>query len=66
MQSKVKGAAMHGLNVDIHDAVNTDQKVHDMHERAEVFPPNVEYAFSYLQVFSACCGAPLIPAAASP
>ncbi|KAG0608617.1 hypothetical protein M758_8G119600 [Ceratodon purpureus] len=49
-----KGAT-HGLNVDIHKVVKTDAKVNAIHERAEVFEPRVEYAFSYLQVFSAIC-----------
>jgi sodium-dependent phosphate transporter len=49
-----KGAT-HGLNVDIHKIVKTDATVNAIHERAEVFEPRVEYAFSYLQVFSAIC-----------
>lgn len=49
-----KGAT-HGLNVDIHKVVKTDAVVNAIHERAEVFEPRVEYAFSYLQVFSAIC-----------
>lgn len=44
-----KGAT-HGLNVDIHSVVKTDATVNAIHERAEVFEPRVEYAFSYLQV----------------
>jgi len=44
-----KGAT-HGLNVDIHKVVKTNATVKAIHERAEVFEPRVEYAFSYLQV----------------
>lgn len=47
--------ATHGLNVDIHKVVKTDAVINAIHERAEVFEPRVEYAFSYLQVFSAIC-----------
>jgi sodium-dependent phosphate transporter len=52
--SRAKGAAMHGMNVDVHAAAVNDQKTADMHANAELFQPRVEYAFSYLQVFSAC------------
>jgi sodium-dependent phosphate transporter len=53
-QKAWKGAT-HGVNVDIHKVVKTNAAVHAIHERAEVFEPRVEYAFSYLQVFSAIC-----------
>jgi hypothetical protein len=46
---KIWKGATHGLNVDIHKVVKSDAKVHAIHERAEVFEPRVEYAFSYLQ-----------------
>ncbi|KAG6552739.1 hypothetical protein Mapa_005686 [Marchantia paleacea] len=52
---KIGKAATHGMNVDIHRVVKTDEKIGDMHEAAEKFEPRVEYAFSYLQVFSAIC-----------
>lgn len=45
--------ATHGLNVDIHKVIKTDAAVNAIHERAEVFEPRVEYAFSYLQVLTA-------------
>jgi sodium-dependent phosphate transporter len=48
--SKAWRNATHGLNVDIHKIVKTDPKVHAIHERAEVFQPRDEDAFSYLQV----------------
>ncbi|KAL2632054.1 hypothetical protein R1flu_016740 [Riccia fluitans] len=52
---KFRKAATHGLNVDIHKIVKTDEKIGQIHEHAERFEPRVEYAFSYLQVFSAIC-----------
>ena len=42
--------ANHGMNVDIHKVVETDQHISDLHANAEIFPPAVEYAFRYLQV----------------
>ena len=53
--SKAWKAATYGLNVDIHDVVKTSATVGAIHESAEVFEPRVEYAFMYLQVFSAIC-----------
>ncbi|KAG6552741.1 hypothetical protein Mapa_005688 [Marchantia paleacea] len=52
---KFSKAATHGLDVDIHKVVKTDEKIGDMHEAAEKFEERVEYSFSYLQVFSAIC-----------
>ncbi|BBN09031.1 solute carrier family 20 (sodium-dependent phosphate transporter) [Marchantia polymorpha subsp. ruderalis] len=52
---KFSKAATHGMDVDIHSVVKTDEKIGDMHEAAEKFEERVEYAFSYLQVFSAIC-----------
>ncbi|BBN09033.1 solute carrier family 20 (sodium-dependent phosphate transporter) [Marchantia polymorpha subsp. ruderalis] len=52
---KFSKAATHGMDVDIHKVVKTDEKIGNMHEAAEKFEPRVEYAFSYLQVFSAIC-----------
>ncbi|KAG6552745.1 hypothetical protein Mapa_005693 [Marchantia paleacea] len=52
---KFSKAATHGMDVDIHQVVTDDQKIGDIHEAAERFEPRVEYAFSYLQVFSAIC-----------
>ncbi|EFJ51230.1 hypothetical protein VOLCADRAFT_79832 [Volvox carteri f. nagariensis] len=52
--NKIKKAATHGLNKDIHKKVETDQEVHDMHAAAEIFNPETEQVYKYLQVFSAC------------
>lgn len=35
--------------------IEKDAKLNEMHAAAELFEPRVEYAFSYLQVFSAIC-----------
>ncbi|PNH03297.1 Phosphate permease PHO89 [Tetrabaena socialis] len=54
MFAKFKKAATHGLDQDIHKSVETDQATNDMHAAAEVFNPETEQVFKYLQVFSAC------------
>ncbi|KAJ9532650.1 hypothetical protein QJQ45_010711 [Haematococcus lacustris] len=52
---KAVEAATHGTSVDIHEIVEEDELVGALHANAEVFDPKVEYAFQYLQVFSAIC-----------
>eukprot|EP00198_Chlamydomonas_reinhardtii_P005539 XP_001694875.1 sodium/phosphate symporter [Chlamydomonas reinhardtii] len=52
--NSMKKAATRGLNVDIHEHVEHDQTIHDMHAAAEVFSPETEQVYKYLQVFSAC------------
>ncbi|KAK9823293.1 hypothetical protein WJX72_001659 [[Myrmecia] bisecta] len=52
---RAKSAALHGTSVDIHDVVSTDAEIGAIHANAEIFEARVEYSFSYLQVFSACC-----------
>ncbi|KAG6558095.1 hypothetical protein Mapa_000276 [Marchantia paleacea] len=52
---KFSKVATRGMDVDIHAVVKTDEKLSEIHEAAERFEPRVEYAFSYLQVFSAIC-----------
>lgn len=42
-------------NVDIHDAVETDEAVQAVHQHSEAFDPATERSFSYLQVFTAAC-----------
>ncbi|KAG2495910.1 hypothetical protein HYH03_006147 [Edaphochlamys debaryana] len=54
MFNSLKRAATRGLNKDIHQHVETNQEIHDMHAAAEVFTPETEQVFKYLQVFSAC------------
>lgn len=48
-------AVMHGVNVDVHQAIKTDPLVKDIHKNAERFDPKAEYVFGWLQVFSAIC-----------
>lgn len=50
-----KTAILHGTSVDIHTSVKEDPLVAALHERAEVFNPQAEAVFGYLQVFSAVC-----------
>jgi solute carrier family 20 (sodium-dependent phosphate transporter) len=44
-----------GLNVDIHEVIETDNVVAQIHGNAEIFDEKAERVFSYLQVFSAIC-----------
>ncbi|KAG2441714.1 hypothetical protein HXX76_003330 [Chlamydomonas incerta] len=52
--NSLKRAATHGLRQDIHEKVETNKDIHDMHAAAEVFSPETEQVYKYLQVFSAC------------
>ncbi|KXZ41101.1 hypothetical protein GPECTOR_797g20 [Gonium pectorale] len=54
LYSKLKKAATHGLEKDIHAHIESDQTLADMHAAAEVFSPETEQVYKYLQVFSAC------------
>ncbi|KXZ51046.1 hypothetical protein GPECTOR_14g33 [Gonium pectorale] len=51
----IRDVAMYGMEVDVHKVVEEDPIVAAIHANAEVFDPKAEYAFSYLQVFSAIC-----------
>lgn len=53
-KSRVWTAMMHGSNYDIHKVIETDQRIHDLHENSEVFDHKAETAFKYLQVCTAC------------
>jgi sodium-dependent phosphate transporter len=45
-----------GLFYDIHDKdMEMDESTHELHAGAEVFHPNAEKVFEFLQVISACC-----------
>ncbi len=50
-----KKAAMHGVEVNVHDIVEEDELVAAIHAHAEVFDEKAETVFSYMQVFSAIC-----------
>ncbi|KAG2484956.1 hypothetical protein HYH03_016254 [Edaphochlamys debaryana] len=54
MFMSMKRAATHGLDQDIHANIENDKDIHDMHQAAEVFDPETEQVYKYLQVFSAC------------
>ncbi len=50
-----KKAVMHGTSVDIHTSVKEDPLIAQLHERAEVFNPQAESVFGYLQVSMCRC-----------
>lgn len=50
-----KRAMLHGVTVDIHEIIQTDETVGRIHGSAEVFDVKAEAIFAYLQVFSAIC-----------
>jgi sodium-dependent phosphate transporter len=54
-QAKIKNALLKGVNVDIHDSVESDPIVNAIHQNVEKFDPKAEFVFSWLQVFSAIC-----------
>jgi hypothetical protein len=53
--ANVKKMALHGVSVDIHDIVETDDLVAAIHKDAEVFPEKAEQVFAYLQVCVCAC-----------
>lgn len=55
LKEKIKKAAFHGLVQDVHENLEDDEIVVAMHQAAELFDPETEHVFKYLQVFSACC-----------
>ena len=52
---KAVAVSTRGVTTDIHDQIEDDPIVAAMHAHAEKFAPSVEFAFGYLQVFSAIC-----------
>ena len=44
-----------GVNHDVHEVVEVEGDVHDIHEFSEKFDPKTEESFKYLQVFTAIC-----------
>lgn len=50
--SRVWKAFTHGLTQDVFDM---PENVQEMHDAAEVFSPETEQVYKYLQVFSSCC-----------
>jgi phosphate/sulfate permease len=53
--AKARDAAMHGMEVNVHEIVEEDELVAAIHANAEVFDEKAEMVFSYMQVFSAIC-----------
>lgn len=54
-RSKIYTALTYGTEVDVHEVVETDAKIADVHEHSEVFDKHTEFSFKYLQVFTASC-----------
>lgn len=52
---KAVAVSTRGVTYDIHDQIEEDPVVAAIHAHAEKFAPSVEFAFGYLQVFSAIC-----------
>ncbi|GAX76202.1 hypothetical protein CEUSTIGMA_g3646.t1 [Chlamydomonas eustigma] len=55
MGHTVRKAVLHDVTVDIHEDIDEDENIRTMHQAAEIFDPETEYAYKYLQMFSACC-----------
>lgn len=54
--SSIARQAVKGLTYDVHSQVqSSSQQVMDMHANAEVFKPETERIFQWLQVLSSCC-----------
>ncbi|GAX79284.1 hypothetical protein CEUSTIGMA_g6724.t1 [Chlamydomonas eustigma] len=53
--SMAKEAFLHGVRQDIFEDIQHDQRVTAMHQAAELFDPETEMVYKYLQVLSACC-----------
>ncbi len=53
-RSRVWKTLTDGANTNIHDVIDTDAKIHAIHEASERFDTKTELSFKYLQVFTAC------------
>eukprot|EP00889_Picochlorum_renovo_P002545 jgi/Picre1/29575/NNA_004961.t1 len=53
-KSRVWKALGNGINQDIHKVAETDAKIKEIHEGAQVFDVKTEFSFKYLQVITAC------------
>lgn len=56
-KSRFWKSATAGMDVDIHDVVETQQDIHDIHANSEKFDYKAEKSFKYLQVCTACANA---------
>ena len=52
---KFANSIMSGVNHNVHDVLDEEGDVHDIHEFSEKFDPMTEESFKYLQVFTAIC-----------
>lgn len=52
---KYLGMVFKGVDVDVHEVIDTEEKVSSVHENQEKFDVKTEEAFKYLQVFTAIC-----------
>lgn len=52
-KSRVWGALTYGSNFKIHDIIEQDEKIQDIHANSERFSDKTELCFKYLQVFTA-------------
>eukprot|EP00877_Chromochloris_zofingiensis_P005747 jgi/Chrzof1/15173/Cz09g30090.t1 len=52
--ARMRNFALQGINVDVHDVVDKQGRVHEIHESGEKFDPRTEGVFKYLQIMSAC------------
>jgi sodium-dependent phosphate transporter len=53
-KSRVWKALANGTNQDIHAVTETNEKIKQIHEGAQVFDVKTEFSFKYLQVITAC------------
>lgn len=52
--TKLRNAALKGVSTDIHEVVDQEESLAEMHEKAERFDSKTEIMFKFLQVLSAC------------
>jgi sodium-dependent phosphate transporter len=53
-RSRAWKALTSGMEHDIHEVAETDEKIKNIHAQAEVFDVKTEFSFKYLQVLTAC------------
>lgn len=54
-RAKWKEFLLKGVNTDIHKVIEENTAVKQIHDNAEVFDPQTEIVYQYLQIFSAIC-----------
>jgi len=53
-KSRIWKAVSYGTSQDIHEVTVTQEKIKEIHARAQVFDVKTEFSFKYLQVITAC------------